>query len=165
MAARVLKCEVVIPRRCASPIWSAIRSTVRALTAEGSHSSVVACATVQSMRYQLVLQMPAASSDFDELVALEGQAESLLGDAGVVDGHDLGSGEMNIFVLTDDPLRAFDRLKPLVAADFAAAYREVGAWITRSYFLPAASTSEFCDDLIADQVLADECGYAEDGKP
>lgn len=78
------------------------------------------------MKYQLVLQTPAASSDFDDLVALEEQAESLLGDAGVVDGHDLGGGEMNIFVLTDDPLRAFDRLKPLVAADFAAAYREVG---------------------------------------
>jgi len=32
---------------------------------------------------------------------------------------------MNIFVLMDDPVAPFNRLKPLVAADHAAAYREV----------------------------------------
>jgi hypothetical protein len=69
--------------------------------------------------------MPAASSDFDDLDALENAAGTLLGELGTVDGHDLGSGEMNIFIFTDDPLAAFKRLKPLMAADFAVAYREV----------------------------------------
>ena len=77
------------------------------------------------MKYQLVLQMPAIASDFTVLAALEDEVEKLLGTAGTVDGHDLGSGEMNIFVLTDDPVGAFDRLKPLMAADLSAAYREV----------------------------------------
>lgn len=31
--------------------------------------------------------------------------------AGEVDGHDIGSGEMNIFVFTDDPSTAFKEIK------------------------------------------------------
>jgi hypothetical protein len=29
----------------------------------------------------------------------------------VLDGHDVGSGEMNIFIHTDDPSLAFERIK------------------------------------------------------
>ena len=40
-----------------------------------------------------------------------------LGDFGEVDGHDMGAGEMNIFVLTDQPQPAFDRIKVLIGAE------------------------------------------------
>ena len=60
------------------------------------------------MRYVLVLQWPASELDFDALVAMEDVLESGLDEAhGFVDGHDLGSGQMNIFVHTDTPLEAF----------------------------------------------------------
>lgn len=61
------------------------------------------------MRYVLVLQWPADSeADYDALVTMEDTLEGVLPAAhGVVDGHDFGAGEMNIFVHTDDPLEAF----------------------------------------------------------
>ena len=41
-----------------------------------------------------------------------------------VDGHDAGSGEMNIFISTDHPFQVFDWLKgPLVAHDLFADVR------------------------------------------
>ena len=40
--------------------------------------------------------------------------EDGLGDVGIVDGHDFGSGEMNIFVHTDNPKSAFEKIKALV---------------------------------------------------
>jgi hypothetical protein len=54
-----------------------------------------------------------------------------LGDFGEVDGHDMGAGEMNIFVLTDQPQAAFDRIKVLIGAEefmreLKVAYREIG---------------------------------------
>lgn len=60
--------------------------------------------------FQLVLQIPARTSeDFDELIALE---DAMTGSFGglthSVDGHDFGTGEMNLFVLTDDPNAAFE---------------------------------------------------------
>jgi hypothetical protein len=36
--------------------------------------------------------------------------EDGLGDIGIVDGHDFGSGEMNIFVHTDKPKSAFEKI-------------------------------------------------------
>ncbi len=83
------------------------------------------------MKYQLVLQMPfAALTDYDDMIRFEGAVTKELGVLGSVDGHDAGSGEMNIFLLTDDPAAAFDRIKPLAEAQgllakLVAAYREV----------------------------------------
>jgi hypothetical protein len=79
------------------------------------------------MRFQLVLQFPAESlEEFGGLVAFEDDLAELLGPSCSVDGHDFGSGQMNIFVHTDEPMRAFDviknsgnaraRLKHLIAA-------------------------------------------------
>jgi hypothetical protein len=49
------------------------------------------------MKYQLVLQLPAFSAeDYDEMIELEKIIEGNLADLGDVDGHDAGSGEMNI---------------------------------------------------------------------
>ena len=59
------------------------------------------------MNYQLVIQFSASSiEDFDAMVELEDEIESKLGSAHVLDGHDFGSGEMNIFIHTNNPEQA-----------------------------------------------------------
>jgi hypothetical protein len=69
----------------------------------------------RTMKYQLVLQFGAGSlDDFDRLVGLEDKLIEELGDVATVDGHDFGSGEFNIFVLTDDPVTAFDKAHRIV---------------------------------------------------
>jgi hypothetical protein len=83
------------------------------------------------MKYQLVLQFPGRSmKDFDGLVALESEVANMLPDSAEVDGHDFGSGEMNIFILTDDPEGAFESVGPLMArqgllSSMKAAYRDI----------------------------------------
>jgi len=83
------------------------------------------------MKYQLVLQFPATSqSDFERLVALEQRLERESGDSSNVDGHDFGSGEFNIFVLTDDPMTAFEKAIAITKSealnyDMRVAYREL----------------------------------------
>ena len=64
------------------------------------------------MTHVLVLQWDVddagETDDLDALVAMEDALEASLPTAcGSVDGHDLGSGEMNLFVLTDEPVAAF----------------------------------------------------------
>lgn len=54
-----------------------------------------------------------------------------LGNFGRVDGHDAGSGEMNIFIFTENPKLAFDLVKQVLGTedfmpDLKVAYREVG---------------------------------------
>jgi hypothetical protein len=84
------------------------------------------------MRYQLVLQWPASEiADYDALVGIEGLLiEGLVNDK--VDGHDMGSGEVNIFILTDDPHRTFDEINAVLRpgglwSNARAAYREISA--------------------------------------
>lgn len=85
-------------------------------------------------RYQqeLVLQLPGSSiKDYDTLIELENTIIAGLGTLGEVDGHDMGVGEMNIFIRTDHPKLAFERIKSLVGtqdylADMKVAYRYVG---------------------------------------
>ena len=85
------------------------------------------------MNYQLVLQFPANSlADYDELITLEDELIKALGKSAKVDGHDRGSGEMNIFVHTDEPKRIFEKIRPVVARremfqNLVAAYREFSA--------------------------------------
>src|SRR5437867_1746605 len=84
------------------------------------------------MKYQLVLQLPASSiKDYDEIVELEESIMKSLGNLGNVDGHDAGSGEMNIFILTDHPKPALERIKQLLGTrdfmhDLKVAYRVIG---------------------------------------
>lgn len=82
------------------------------------------------MKYVLVLQWPATSeADFDALISMEDLLEADLPDAhGLVDGHDFGAGEMNIFVHTDRPLEAFREAMTSLSRDprwagVRAAYR------------------------------------------
>ena len=58
------------------------------------------------MTTQLVLQFKADGDlgSFEKLVSFEETLSLLLGQIAEVDGHDFGSGEMNIFILTDHPI-------------------------------------------------------------
>ncbi len=60
------------------------------------------------VRYVLVLQWPGSSeAEFDALISMEDKLTEPLGDHSSVDGHEFGTGEMNIFVESDDPAEAF----------------------------------------------------------
>jgi hypothetical protein len=82
------------------------------------------------MKYQLVLQFSATSmEDFDRLVALKDELIAELNELASVDGHDFGSGEFNIFILTNDPTECFDRAREIVTDQdvpnaMRSAYRE-----------------------------------------
>jgi hypothetical protein len=82
------------------------------------------------MRYQLVLQWPTVSqADYDRLISLEEMIEDGLGEIGFVDGQDFGSGEMNIFVHTDKPKSACEKIIALPAVrqhlqELKAGYRD-----------------------------------------
>ncbi len=83
------------------------------------------------MKYQLVLQWPASSiKDYDAMIEVENALVEKLSEANDVDGHDAGSGEVNIFIRTDDPKRAFNEVKAVLGTrdfwvDARVAYREV----------------------------------------
>lgn len=63
---------------------------------------------------QLVIQFP--ESIFDRAVKLEDALLSTLDEnVAVVDGHDVGSGEANVFVLVDDATRAFADIRPVLS--------------------------------------------------
>lgn len=81
------------------------------------------------MKYQLVIQFAASSvEDFDAMVELEDEIENILGSDHVLDGHDIGSGEMNIFIHTNDPSQALSLIKTTERLNnfenFVAAFRE-----------------------------------------
>jgi hypothetical protein len=67
------------------------------------------------MNYQLVVQFAANSTaDFDRLVSLETKLMETLGEIGVVDGHDFGSGTFNIFILTNEPTTTFAQVHQVI---------------------------------------------------
>jgi hypothetical protein len=96
--------------------------------------------------YQLLLQIPSSSpADFANLLDLEAAMGSALGDAGEVDGHDVGSGETNIFVFTEQPIKVFTTVmaRPIaarVANEIRAAYRAVGASAFTVIHLPGLTS-------------------------
>ena len=83
------------------------------------------------MDYQLVLQFSGDSlGDYDATVALENELIAELGDSANVDGHDAGSGEVNIFIITADPVRTFRQSRVVLERNrrlgaVTAAYRPV----------------------------------------
>ena len=82
------------------------------------------------MKYQLVLQFDASNTaDFDQLIEIEDMLENKLGNLHEVDGHDFGSGEMNIFIHTNDPKAAFELAKHSLSASelttMKAAFRKL----------------------------------------
>jgi hypothetical protein len=83
-------------------------------------------------RYQLVIQFKVRDDDEalqEEVLGLENDlAEHLDSDLVLLDGHDAGSGEMNLFLFTNEPAAAFAHIKPILTAHSlcdrsAAAYR------------------------------------------
>jgi hypothetical protein len=79
--------------------------------------------------YQLVLQFSHNGlKDYDELIAMEDALTAKLGDD-IVDGHDAGSGEMNIFMFTTSPESTFEKCLTVLtesqAKGMKAAYRLV----------------------------------------
>jgi hypothetical protein len=67
------------------------------------------------MKYQLVLQWSASSiDDYDTMIAVEDALIEGLRDGSVVDGHDGGSGQVNIFILTNNPMETFGCLEGIL---------------------------------------------------
>src|SRR4051812_1993571 len=82
------------------------------------------------MRYQMVIQADGKSmADYDTMLSLEEQIERSLGNGDLVDGHDSGSGEWNIFLDVADPKAAFANIAPVLEGRprVRVAYREIGA--------------------------------------
>lgn len=83
------------------------------------------------MKYQFVIQWSANSiKDFDAMTVAEDALIAQLTDEHEVDGHDAGSGETNIFVLTNDFGAAFIETKAILDAEglwegVQIAYRDV----------------------------------------
>jgi len=85
--------------------------------------------------HQLVLQFPCRSmEEFDAVVGLEDTLiAELPGGIADVDGHDSGSGEANIFILTSEPRKTFERAHAVISRDsrlasvLRAAYRRLDA--------------------------------------
>ena len=84
------------------------------------------------MKYQLVLQWSASSlDDYDEIILIEKLLIDRLPGDSEVDGHDTGSGEANIFILTDAPERDFTIVRDVFSAEGILyperiAFREIG---------------------------------------
>jgi hypothetical protein len=73
---------------------------------------------MEDAEYQLVVQFDVADDDEHAIGSVldleEEMIETMDPRLGLVDGHDVGSGEMNLFILTDDPNAAFAFVKPLL---------------------------------------------------
>ena len=100
------------------------------------------------MKYQLVLQFDGASiEDFDELLKIELDLGLALSDEHIVDGHDFGSGEMNIFIHTNNPDEAFKVSQEILSNtkinEVVAAYRDFDC-DEYTVIYPKNYSKEFC---------------------
>ena len=81
--------------------------------------------------YQIVIQWDNESiADFDSFIGIEDLLYEKLPARHVVDGHDAGCGELNIFILTDSPQAAFVDIEAVLDAqpywqDARVAYRKL----------------------------------------
>jgi hypothetical protein len=67
------------------------------------------------MHTQLVLQFHGSSlDDLDAIVELESTLIEQLAGGARVDGHDIGSDEANVFILTSDPIGTFGAIRPVL---------------------------------------------------
>jgi len=100
------------------------------------------------MDFQLVLQLRGNDCrDFDAMVSLEDAIQQIVEPIAEVDGHDMGSGETNIFILTGDPVATFERAKPLLSRaslldKVSVAFRELRS-DDFTLLWPAGSTAAF----------------------
>jgi hypothetical protein len=67
------------------------------------------------VQYELVIQFrPSVALDVEKLVSIEDALVDELGDSASVDGHDIGSGEFNVFIFTDNPNGSYQRVQELL---------------------------------------------------
>jgi hypothetical protein len=84
------------------------------------------------MDYQLVVKFWRKSLDDENFVAtIQDELKEALGESAVLDGYDISSKEINLFVITPDPKHSFRRLKTVIEnrgtlRGVSAAYRLVG---------------------------------------
>ena len=57
--------------------------------------------------HQMVIQLPQSAFAHRRSGAVRRRVDRVLAEAHDVDGHDSGSGEVNFFVITDDPAAAW----------------------------------------------------------
>jgi hypothetical protein len=81
-------------------------------------------------QYQVVVQWDDNVGDFDFLIEIEDALIGALSERHEVDGHDMGSGEANIFIISTDPMLAFGEIKDalegkLSMGDIRIAYRDL----------------------------------------
>lgn len=82
-------------------------------------------------KYQLVFQFRGDSlDDYDGMIALEDDLIAEFQGVAKVDGHDMGSGEASIFILTNDPRTTFQQARLVLERRnclqaLTAAYRAV----------------------------------------
>ena len=83
------------------------------------------------MKFLLVIQCPATSmKDYDDMIKIESLLIEGLSATNEVDGRDIGANEVNIFIYTDNPLRAFEEVKSVLAGcanwfNAQVAYRDI----------------------------------------
>lgn len=83
------------------------------------------------MKYQLVIQLPEETyGDLDWIADLEDHLDSSIVDA-EVDGHDIGSGEVNIFIHANNVINIYKIVKSVLEVNgveldnIKIAYREI----------------------------------------
>ncbi len=66
-------------------------------------------------KYQLVIQFDDEMGQaLDHLIKFEDELIELLDGVAEVEGHDVGSGTANLFILTNAPKKLWERLEPLI---------------------------------------------------
>lgn len=90
------------------------------------------------MKYQLVIQLPEELyGDLDWIADLEDQLDESIVDA-EIDGHDIGSGKVNVFIHSTNPMNALQTAKNILEENdvnfenIKIAYREIGS----DYYIP-----------------------------
>jgi hypothetical protein len=86
------------------------------------------CFEIGYMKYQLVIQFPVTEDfDFDAIIALETKLTLDMGEGYIVDGHGFSTGEINIFIQTDNAeagyRKAFDMVSINLIPTLRVAYR------------------------------------------
>jgi hypothetical protein len=83
------------------------------------------------MQYLLVIQFPEKlENSFERLIEIEDIFIEKLSELADIDGHDVGSGQMNIFIHTNQPLEIFEQIKNILIPmedaflNMKAAYRK-----------------------------------------
>jgi hypothetical protein len=110
------------------------------------HSGTGLCGVI--VTYQLVLQYSGDSANDLELMSkVEDELIDSMSDTHAVDGHDIGNGKINIYVITHDPHGILQVAVPIlerhkVSRNIIAAYRPVEG-DQYEVIWPAGSASKF----------------------